>query len=89
MKHASHTGLQLMVVQFLLSACQAAPADQAPQSPVAPPPLVRTTGVVPPAPAELVAFADTMHGVVVPDPLRWLEDTLAANTRAWVKSQSA
>ena len=89
MKPACRIGVQLLSVLLLASACAPAPADQATRSPEVLPPLVRASGVAPPAPAEFVAFADTMHGVVVPDPLRWLEDTLAANTRAWVKSQSA
>jgi|GEM_PF-3164179 len=89
LRFVRHVGSSLMSAVLLASACTPAPADDAARSPAAAPPPVRETGVTPPARAEFVAFADTMHGVVVPDPLRWLEDTLAANTRAWVKSQSA
>ncbi len=88
MTNASQVGSRLVSALFLASACTRAPADQAIRFADASPPVVRATGVVPPAPADLVAFADTMHGVVIPDPLRWLEDTLAANTRAWVRDQS-
>jgi len=89
MTPASRIGCSLVSVLSLASACTPAPADQGTRTPEASPPLVRETGIAPPAPAEFVAFAETMHGVVVPDPLRWLEDTLAANTRARVKGQSA
>jgi len=82
-------GLPLVSALLLSSACTPAPADRATLSSDALAPRVRATGIAAPAPAEFVAFADTMHGVVVPDPLRWLEDTLAANTRAWVTNQSA
>jgi len=32
--------------------------------------------------------ADTIHGVAVADPYRWLEDTRSAETREWVVSQN-
>jgi len=88
MPRLSHVGAPLIAALLLALACTAAPSDDATRSPAVPPPTVDATGVVLPALAELVAFADTIHGVVVPDPLRWLEDTLAANTRAWIRSQS-
>ncbi len=74
---------------FLASGCTRTRDDAAGRGAAPLPPVVRASGVTPPAPAEFVPFADTMHGVVVPDPLRWLEDTLAGKTRAWVQSQSA
>ncbi len=86
---AVHIGAHLAPMLFLASACTQARDDAASRSTAPLPPVVHASGVTPPPPAEFVAFADTMHGVVVPDPLRWLEDTLAANTRAWVKGQSA
>ena len=82
-------GAHLAPLLFLASGCTRAREDAASRGAAPLPPVVRASGVTPPAPAEFVSFADTMHGVVVPDPLRWLEDTLAANTRAWVQSQSA
>ncbi len=86
--HHSRMSSQFASILLLVSACKPAPADRV-RLPVVPPPLVRASGVPLPAPAQFVAFADTMHGVVVPDPLRWLEDTLAENTRAWVRGQKA
>jgi len=51
-------------------------------------PAVVPAGVATPALARVVAFADTIHGVPVSDPLRWMEDTLAADTRTWVAAEA-
>src|SRR5690349_8825959 len=32
---------------------------------------------------------ETMHGVTIADPYRWLEDQQSAETRAWIKEQNA
>ncbi len=64
-----------------LAAC-GSPRDTAVAAPV-----VGAAGVAPPAPAEAGTFADTLHGVVVADPYRWLEDTTDARVVAWTAAQ--
>ncbi len=34
------------------------------------------------------SVVDTLHGVVIPDPYRWLEDQESAETREWIKTQN-
>ena len=40
-------------------------------------------------PARVDPLVETLHGVAVPDPFRWLEDPHSADTRAWVDAQNA
>lgn len=40
-----------------------------------------------PVAARTVAYADTLHGVEVTDPWRWMEDTTTAATSAWISAQ--
>ena len=45
--------------------------------------------VPPPPPTEVREVVDTLHGVEVPDPYRWLEDQETPETRAWIDEQNA
>ena len=45
--------------------------------------------VSPPPPTEILLAVDTLHGVEVPDPYRWLEDQEASATRAWIDAQNS
>ena len=45
--------------------------------------------VPPPPPTDVREVVDTLHGVEVPDPYRWLEDQDAPETRAWIDAQNA
>jgi len=42
-----------------------------------------------PPPTKTVTVVDTLHGVAIPDPYRWLEDQEAADTREWIDAQNA
>ncbi len=50
-------------------------------------PSVRGSGVPAPDAVAFRPFADTLHGVVVRDPLRWMEDTLSPDVREWMMAQ--
>jgi prolyl oligopeptidase len=64
---------------------QGEPAAAAPP-PASPPPA--PAGLAYP-PARTGDVVDTLHGVAVPDPYRWLEDMGSADTRQWVSAQNA
>lgn len=64
---------------LVLAACDTAPT---------PPTVASASATAPVAPAARV-HADTVHGVVVPDDFRWLEDSTAAGVREWVTAESA
>ena len=47
------------------------------------------TGALPPPPHTRVDNQlDTLHGVAIPDPYRWLEDQNSPETRAWIDAQN-
>ncbi len=43
----------------------------------------------PPPPTAVAIVADTLHGQVVEDPYRWLEEQESPDTRAWIGAQNA
>jgi len=52
--------------------------------------VASTAGAVPaPPPTRVDSVVDTLHGVVIPDPYRWLEDQNSPETRAWIDAQNA
>lgn len=42
----------------------------------------------PPPPTRVDSVVDTVHGVAIPDPYRWLEDQNSPETRAWIDAQN-
>ncbi len=48
-----------------------------------------SVSVPPPPEAKSVAVADTLHGTVVEDPYRWLEERETPDTKAWIEAQNA
>jgi prolyl oligopeptidase len=72
---------QLPQTRLLLFACLSAfsaslAAAQQPPSTPCPPPARKSDTV------------DTLHGVSIPDPYRWLEDQDSAETRAWIEAEN-
>jgi prolyl oligopeptidase len=70
-------GTAILVVCVVFAGCENSPA----------PPVVTPTGVPPVALARTDSHVDTLQGVTVPDPYRWLEDTLSPEVREWVTQQ--
>ncbi|MBC7842856.1 MAG: S9 family peptidase [Gemmatimonadaceae bacterium] len=50
-------------------------------------PAISPAGLDAPPLARTSAHVDTVHGVALPDPYRWLEDTASIDARAWVASE--
>jgi prolyl oligopeptidase len=48
-----------------------------------------STGAPPPPESKRVDVVDTIHGVSLTDPYRWLEDQGSPETRAWIDAQNA
>jgi protease II len=51
-------------------------------------PILAAQPLVPPPPTPVRVVADTLHGVVIEDPYRWLEDQQAPETRTWIDAQN-
>lgn len=45
--------------------------------------------VVAPPPTQVEPVTETLHGVEITDPYRWLEDQNSSRTRAWIEEQTA
>ncbi len=75
----------LLFATSLLHACGNAPERATPDA--VPAPVVVDDGLDVPAVLATRPYADTLHGVVVPDPLRWIEDTTNADVQTWVATQ--
>ena len=80
-----------VVVLPLLVAAAGAPADsKAPPAAAAPQKTTAPADAkVPPAPTtRRDDVKETLHGVAIVDPYRWLEDQDAPETRAWIEAQN-
>src|SRR5688500_4359098 len=83
------------LVVLAIAACGGAPAK--PEPIAAPDPIAKPVDVdkpvepVPPARAwpatKTVDVVDRLHGVVVKDPYRWLEDAKSDEVQAWMTAQ--
>src|SRR4051812_10723209 len=78
-----------------LTAFACGPAE-APLPPVPPPAASAVTPIKPVAPAEAASpypatrrgsDKDTLHGVDVPDPYRWLEDAKSDDVQKWMTAE--
>jgi prolyl oligopeptidase len=70
-----------VVCFLLLAGCRSGEVD-------ASSPIVVPTDVATPASPGRIAFADTLHGSVVADSLRYLEDTTRTEVRLWLQAES-
>lgn len=82
--------LPLLASCLLLGACaglRSTEPDERQGSPVDSTTAVTPSGIAPPPAIRTVEHVETMHGVVVADPYRWLEEEKSAEVRAWVSAQ--
>ncbi|HEV7714652.1 MAG TPA: prolyl oligopeptidase family serine peptidase [Steroidobacteraceae bacterium] len=75
--------LSILLCSLFLSASLCSAAD-APASPAATPPPAKA-----PTPARKVDVVDREHGLVLPDPYRWMEGENNAEFQTWLKQQGA
>ena len=78
--------LCLAIVLFLASFCLSSVTAVAVQGPKA---SGEVPAVMTPPKADVEAVTDTIHGVEITDPYRWLEDQKSARTRAWIDAENA
>jgi prolyl oligopeptidase len=52
-------------------------------------PAARAQNVLPPPPTARRNVQETLHGVTIADPYRWLEDQQSPETRQWITAQNA
>jgi prolyl oligopeptidase len=91
--------MRVTASSLLVGAASALAACAGAITPAPPPPAASATSPAsstPPAPLGPRApvtrrddFHETLHGVDLVDPYRWLEDDASAETRAWIDAQSA
>src|SRR5947209_20309722 len=48
-----------------------------------------TARIPPPPPTEKIPVSETLHGVALTDPYRWLEDQNSPQTRKWIDERNA
>lgn len=76
-----HKYLHLALPVALLAACTEQPKEEVSTALTIAPPSYPETRQDP-------AAGDTLHGTWIPDPYRWLEDDMSAETADWVKRQN-
>jgi prolyl oligopeptidase len=72
---------QRVAICLMLATCDAADRNEST-------PSVTDVDVALPAVAARIAFADTLHGVVIADSLCWMEDTTRTDLRSWLSAES-
>ena len=76
------TATMLLPVLLCLAACAALPDSRRTST-------VTLPTFAPPPITEKGTVVETLHGIAVADPYRWLEDPTAPATRAWAEGQNA
>ncbi len=81
--------LLIAMASCVLAGCSGEPGDSARSPATVEPPVVIAAGIAPPPSVPMVDFAESLHGIPVPDPLRSLEDVSSPATREFVAAQQA
>ena len=74
---------------FLVLSLSCRSAAQPSSGPASKPQFAATPAVSPDVPTPRDTITETMHGVTVADPYRWLEDPEAPQVQAWMKARDA